>query len=240
MKRMLMRMALIVTLSIAWFWISTAYVGYRLNETDVYVASTDIKAGEQITDDKVKAVRIPRNYVHPKAFFSRQDLVGKYVKEGYGFVTGDIILSNQVSADPPQVMGDLLPGERRIAIPTDLVRAVGGELKTGSRVDVYFVPKEQEAGRWGEGGQSQASKLILENVRVLMAKDTSARPAVVAEGADGPAPVQSSSDIEGTRAVPATVILAVTPQQVDILLQYASQGGFWLVERSPEQEGIKG
>jgi len=179
--------------------------------TTVVVAREPIPARTPIKRDALAYRELPAAYVHPDAYRKIEDVIGKAA-------TSAIIPGEQVLKSRTAMIGEasedlalaLNPGERAVSVAINEVSGVSGLLKTGDRVDVA-VTFDLETG----GETASYTSTVIQNVRVLAAKRTSA----------------SGEQREGSRS--QTVVLAVTPTQAQHLVLGSERGTIRILLRSP-------
>ncbi|MBI2848510.1 MAG: hypothetical protein HYX88_00035, partial [Chloroflexi bacterium] len=97
------------------------------------------------------------------------------------------------------------------AIPVDLVKSVGGLIDVGDRVDLLVSFKETTTG-WS------STRQMLSRLRVLEVRDAQGFTVIPKKRAEG--------DFE--RSVPAAVVLAATPSEVEQIVHYLENGQIYL------------
>jgi len=215
-------------------------------EVSVVVAATDLSLGSELTADKLTTVTRPQ--AEASGTFQRpEELVGRIVRRtvvagqaltGADFETGVSI----------EVAQSVRPGLRAIAVPLSRVDSVGALLQAGDYVDVILslrdidglnpiVTPNPRAGQVGvDGGvpdpyqlldeyvNNTTVKVVVQNVQVLAALPRSSEPSNVVAPAGAPEP-----DV--------VVVLAVTPQQAEVIRFVQLDGNISLVLRAPGDYG---
>ncbi len=216
--RMVFGLVLIVGLGLAGFavYLAKGYVGNYQAElaqeraaraaivptTTVYVATRQLKYGEHMAKEDVRAVKWPVNAIPEGAFKDIKALFPKgdnILRSATRIIEKDeAILAAKVTA-PGQEAGitaQLAKGKRAFAIKVDVVSGVSGFLRPGNRVDVYWS---------GESVNQNVTKLIESGVR-LIAID------------------QKAGGDMSEAAIARTVTVEVSPEQVAALAQAQSTG----------------
>jgi pilus assembly protein CpaB len=209
----------------------------------VVVASQNLPLGQSVTAEMVSTVdRDPADaldtYQHP------EDVVGMVVRrpvaQGAALTTEDF----QSNVSVPQLAQSLTPGLRAVSVPLSRVDSVGALLQPGDWVDavlsledldglnpvVLSNPSGFQVGPDGsitspyfqmdEFVNNTSIKVVVQNVQVLAALP--------------PDPTTDSSDPNATTAQPdLVVILAVTPQQAEVIRFAQMDGNISLALRSP-------
>lgn len=182
----------------------------------VVVAREPIPVRTPIKREALTYREVPAAYIHPDAYRKIEDVIGKAATAA--ILPGEQILKSR-TATVGEASEDLAlalnPGERAVSVAINEVSGVSGLLKVGDRVDVA-VTFDLEAG----GASSSYTSTVIQNVRVLAAKRTSA----------------SGEQREGNKA--QTVVLAVTPAQAQHLVLGSERGTIRMLLRSPADSEI--
>ena len=175
---------------------------------DVFVVTQQVRYGQRLSQENVRAVRWPENAIPEGAFKSMEELFprGEDVQRSVlrTMDTDEAITASKVT-DPGEDAGvgsRLGPGMRAFAIRVDVTSGVSGFLRPGDRVDVYWTGTPP-------GGSGEFTTLIDTNVR-LIAVD------------------QSADEDRNTASIARTVTVEATPQQVATLAQAQESGRLWL------------
>lgn len=100
---------------------------------EVMVAARDLRAGEPVTPDRLEARSVPLDGTILEALLVPGDLDGT-----------PMVTATALPAGTPLRDADLRPvvapaGKRRMSLPVDPARAVGGRIEVGDRVDVIHI-----------------------------------------------------------------------------------------------------
>lgn len=215
-------------------------------EVSVVIAATDLALGTELTADRLTTTTRPQT--DASGTFQRpEELVGRIVRRpvaagqafsGADFETGvDLVVAQSIR-----------PGLRAIAVPLSRVDSVGALLQAGDFVDVILSltdadglnpivianPNANQAGVDGSLPEPYISidsylnnttvKVVVQNVQVLAVLPRSSDPSNVVAPAGAPEP-----DV--------VVILAVTPQQAEVVRFVQLDGNISLVLRAPADSG---
>ncbi len=171
---------------------------------DVYVAAAELKYGQVLTKDDVKAIEWPANSIPETAFTNIEDLFGLEDDEEFRIIIrlvdeGEILLSTKVTnlGEDAGVASRLAKGMRAFTLRVDVASGVSGFLRPGNKVDIYWTGQVNR--------DKQVTKLIMEGIS-LIAIDQSA----------------GTSTSEAT--VAKTVTVAVSAKTVASLAQAQSSG----------------
>jgi Flp pilus assembly protein CpaB len=179
----------------------------------VYVASHDIALGTQGSEvaqrSMLRVEHVPRRSVVPGAI-SQPNQIDKLVAVEPIYAGEQISTRRFRTADEQGVRAQLKGNLRAINVSGTDGELLAGTLKDGDRVDVV--------GNWffPEGGQNHVSRVVLRNLLVLQAPDTS----------------KVQSKIGANPNEPFTVMLAVTDAQAQ-KLWWVVKNGTWTLQLRP-------
>jgi pilus assembly protein CpaB len=205
-------------------------------EGPVVVATTDIALSTKVRADQVTEQTKPLTEILPGAFTDVSQVVGKVVRQAVtegAQITGDTF--GQTSGSILNIETPI--GLRSIAVEVDQVTGVGTVIKTGDYVDmvVGFASDKfpvvtqnpvDDSFQVVAGLNGTSVKLLLQGMQVL---GTLLPPA--ATTTDPNASAEPGTALNDQREI---VILAVTPQQVEVIKFAQLDGSISLVLRSPE------
>lgn len=174
----------------------------------VYVATRQLKYGEPLTEDAIRAVKWPVNAVPEGAFtdlavlFPPDVVEKRYVLRAMEKDEAIMALKVTAPGEDAGINSRLERGMRAFAIPVDVASGVSGFVRPGDRVDVYWTGSLRGLT---DNAAGDFTKMIEAGVKVI-AIDQSANGEIEA----------------GTIA--RTVTVAVSPEQVAALAQARSSG----------------
>lgn len=203
--------------------------------TKVYVWATDCAETKVITMDDIKEVTIPADAVTEEMILVNQrakdangnevsaleaHVLGKMVNTGV--YAGEYVTPNALVAkediDPFKVMD--LSGYRKYALGTSAIQAVGGNIEAGNVVDLIITVKGTTQDENGKGVEWTYSKVFMENVLVYKV--------LTSDGSDYKDHIKHE-DVE--YSTPSTLILAVTPSQIEEIKARESLGTISFIGR---------
>ena len=213
-------------------------------DVTVVVAAADLPLGLQVTADKLSTTTVPQTEA-TGTFQDPQQLVGRVVRHA---VSQGTTLTNDdfdTGVSVPDLVNSLQPGMRAIAIPLTKVNSVNALLQAGDYVDVLISMEDVDglnpvviANPTPAIGSSSNDyvpytsldnwvnnttvKVVVQNVQVLAA--IAAQPADTTDQSN-PAPPTAQPDM--------VVLLAVTPQQAEVVRFAQLDGNISLVLRAP-------
>ena len=185
--------------------------------TQVYVANRDIRYGEELADEDFRLIPWPKDAV-PEGVFNEENPIHVEGDERRialrAMNTNEVILASKVTEPgaPAGLISELEVGMRGYAMSVDPLMAVGGFLRPGDRVDIYWTSTIQEYGHNEEGeriveDEFTVTRLIETGINVIAVDHRR----VETEGDDGP---QSAS----------TIVVGITPEQAASLTLAQAQG----------------
>jgi len=195
--------------------------------TSVVVAATDISAGTIIASDQVQSVEVPEDDLISGAITDTNLVVGEAAR--YKIYEGEQVATGKVGAenDTEGLSGVVPLGMRAFSIGVEEVRAVGGLLRPGNRVDIY-VSRTIENNTGSDDDDVVVSNLLLQDIEVLAVAQQAQEPAAQTDSTDTTTTSGELPEDVDVQADAASVTLSVTPQQAGILVcaqQDPSSGG---------------
>jgi pilus assembly protein CpaB len=209
---------------------------------NVVVAALDLPLGTELTADKLTTqtrtqAEASGTYQRPEELVAQ--IVHRAVPAGEALTSADFETTSN-----NQISQSLQPGLRAIAVPLSSVDAVGELLQAGDRVDVLISmrdtdglnpivipnPAASQSTIDGTAPEPYISidtylnnttvKVVVQNVQVLAVQPRPIEPTNITAPANSPVP-----DV--------VVVLAVTPQQTEIVRYGQLDGNISLVLRAP-------
>lgn len=172
------KVALVVTIGAGVFAWNTLGVNYMVNKeidpVNVYFSAEEIPPGLKITEDMMNYKTMPATAIPPNAITDPDDILGKYVKHGYGMPKNSYFFDDTVLAEndmPNSSVLKLKDGEVAFPLIVDLETSLGNGIVPDTKVNLAFRAKifNEETGKeqpiFGE---------LAENVRVTSVKDNNA------------------------------------------------------------------
>lgn len=204
-------------------------------EGPVVVATTDIPLSTKIKADQVAVEVKPLSAILPGAYTDESQVIGKVVRQA---VTTGAQITGDTFGQTGSVLNIETPaGLRSIAVEVDQVTGVGTVIKTGDYVDmvVGFASDKfpvvtqnpvDDSFQVVSGLNGTSVKLLLQGMQVL-----GTLLPVPPTNTDPEASTQPGTALNDQREI---VILAVTPQQVEVIKFAQLDGSISLVLRSAE------
>lgn len=183
----------------------------------IIIANVDIPARSKIKAVMLTKVMKPETEVEPGAISNPKDAEGDVSL--VSIAAGSAIVQSKIGVPAAVgVTGRLKVGQRAVSIPVDMVKSVSGLIEPGDRVDVMA-----SVGA-ANGGKTPRTVAIIRGATVL-AVDSAIEPNAQASGAPS-APAGQA---------PATVTLAVSAAQANLLTVADLNANLRLALRSPEE-----
>jgi Flp pilus assembly protein CpaB len=213
-------------------------------EVQVVVASTNLSIGTALTSDVLATASRPQSQA-TNTYGSPDDVVGMVVRRNVA--QGEALMSQdfQSAVTVPDLVQAIQPGLRAMAVPLSRVDSVGMLLQPGDWVDVVLTIDERDGLNPVSIPNAAASpgvaapyvgidefvnnttvKVVVQNVQILAALHD--QPIADAGAGTGNAPAPQASGSPDVIAV-----LAVQPQQVEVIRFAQVDGRISLVLRSP-------
>lgn len=213
-------------------------------DVSVVVAAANLPLGTELTADQLSTESRAQDdasgtYQHPEELVGR--IVRREVSAGQALTAADFDGNSDV-----QIAQSLQPGLRGMAVPLSSVDAVAELLQPGDRVDVLIAMRDSDGlnpvvisnpnyGQSSIGGDADPNpyitidefvnnttvKVVVQNVQVLAVMPRSTDP-------NNPAPAPEPDVV---------VVLAVTPQQSEVVRYGQLDGNISLVVRAPDDSG---
>ncbi|UCB56765.1 MAG: Flp pilus assembly protein CpaB [Candidatus Omnitrophota bacterium] len=187
-----------------------------VEEARILIAARDITKGSVIDYDMLAFKTMPLTFIQPGAFASKEGAVGKTA--AITIIAGEQILSSKLAAPETglTLAGKTPPGKRAITIGLDAASAVGGMVGPGDHVDVLAIFTAPSI-----------TVTLFQDILVLAVGQR-----IVAEAEERR---PRREEVLGTGR--ETVTLALTPQEVQILILATEQGKIRLTLRPRMETG---
>ncbi|MEQ1691767.1 MAG: Flp pilus assembly protein CpaB [Gemmatimonas sp.] len=183
----------------------------------VVVAAKDIAEGAEIQEADVRVEQWPEPVVPENAFEATVRISGRVSR--VPIYAGEAIVPGRLAPEgaTPGLEAKIVAGKRAMGVRINDVSGMNGMIQPNSRVDILL-------SLTGAAGEQQATKVFMENMRVL---------------ATGP---DFTRNAEG-RVTPSTVVMIeVTPEEAELLAAATQRGQIQLVLRGfsePNGAGAK-
>lgn len=190
-----------------------------IERAPVLVARSAIDQRSQIRAADVEVLQLPAEAVHPQALTDVADIENMFAATD--LFPGEQILRTDISErQGGGVLAQLIPeGYRALSLAVSDAMAAGGLVEPGDRVDLIATYEDRKVG-WSGGA------VVVQNVEVLAISK-------LLLGAD------SEADSDNGRSSPtslnATVTIAVTPYQSQLVAVAGQFGELHIVLRRPDE-----
>ncbi len=185
--------------------VSYLYLSAAAVEQPIVVAAQDIPAYTWIDASMLRVQRVPAAAVHPQSLPDPDLIRGQYATRN--ILSEEAVLSGILVNPGSQAAGmpwQLEPGQRAMAVPCPPGRGAGGTIAPGHLVDLVHFRESSIHG-------PAAGRLLLTGVKVLDVRNSSGSPWRPGSGDS-----------------PSTAVLAVAPNQAEILAYAMSTGDLFL------------
>lgn len=221
MKRLMLSIAVGVSVVALVFGANTAYVNSMVKPINVPIASQDIPPHTQITEEMIKMVQLPTKGIPPEAIKSKEELIGKWSQVDYGIPKNSYFYKGKVVSEEELLDAErmkLKDGERLYTFTVDIEKSAAGNIIPGVLVDIWYIGRtpdnEQIVGR------------LFRDVLVIGAKNRKAEDILEKQ-------TQTDEKNKENRELYPTVIqLAVNDEQIPYLDLARATGAIQLIPKS--------
>jgi pilus assembly protein CpaB len=212
-------------------------------DVTVVVAAANLPLGAQVSAESLTTATKPQTEAQG-TYQDPQQVVGKVVRKPVA--QGEVLMNDdfESTVSVPDLVNSLQPGMRAIAVPLNGTDSVAQLLQAGDYVDVLLSMEDTDAKNpvvvpnpspnVGTGDSAPyvsiddfvnntSVKVVVQNVQVLAAMAST--------------PQDANSNTPATPAPDMVVLLAVTPQQAEVVRYAEIDGNISLVLRAPADAG---
>lgn len=158
-KKLILIFIPVAIISSCLYFSITAYLNYRENYVEVYVASHNIFQRKCIDEKDLELRVIPYQYLSNDIYVEKDEMLGKYVKLSYSIPKGSFIYKTALEDDIKDLSHTLLKdGEVNYDIYTSEVKVNPRSLGLGMYVDLYLTI--------GNNREKPISGVLIENARI--------------------------------------------------------------------------
>ena len=158
-KKILMIAIPAVLIAISLFFSISAYLTYRQDYVEVYVASHNLTQRTKVEMQDLELKKMPKQYLSEDIYTDDEDILNKYVKLSCLIPKGAFFYKGFLQSDIKDLSHTLLrEGEVNYDIYTGEVKVNAGSLDVGMYVDLYL--------SLGNSHEKPESALFLENCRI--------------------------------------------------------------------------
>ena len=181
-KKILKTAVPVIMIGLSLFFSLNAYLTYRQDYVEVYVASHNLSQRTRIEMQDLELKKLPKQYLSADIYTGSEEILGKYVKLSCLIPKGDFFYRGFLQDSIKDHSHTLLrEGEVNYDIYTSEVKVNAGSLDVGMYVDLYL--------SIGSNHERPASGLLMENCRItglfdsqgkmIQSYDTSSRAAII-------------------------------------------------------------
>lgn len=158
-KKILMIVIPAAIASVCLFFSLKAYRKYSDDYIKTYVASHKISQRTQITENDLKEIEVPKEYLSEDVYKNKDSILGKYVRLSYSIPKGSLFYKTALESDIKDLAFTLLQkGQASYDIYVSEIKVNTGNLNTGMYVDLYLTINTNE---------KPVSDLLLEYCRII-------------------------------------------------------------------------
>ena len=158
-KKILMVAFPLIMIGFCLYFSLSAYLTYREDYVEVYVASHNLSQRNRISDQDLEKRKLPKQYLSKDIFLDKEEILGKYVKLSCLIPKGAFFYKGFLQEDIKDLAHTLLrQGEVNYDIYVSEVKVNAGSLDVGMYVDLYLSV--------GSSHEKPESDLLIENCRI--------------------------------------------------------------------------
>lgn len=214
--RIIAILSAVVTAAALYLYLAGLNKPKEIERSPVVVAAVRIDAGQVVARDMVEVKNLPVEAVTANAARSVDEVAGRVcnarTEPGEQMLVSRFVTTGETADSLAFAVEE---GKRAFTIPVDGVTGLAGLLRPRDRVDILLIISVADSAEGSDGTLTVTySQILLQNLPVLATGNV-----MKEEGTGG--------------EMPATVTLAVTPEQAVKLNLAMAQGNIRLVLRSP-------
>lgn len=230
MKRYLITLIQILLLVVV---AAALFLGYKalVNPVNVYVFNQDVDSGIKITESMVKVVQVPKAALSTADYVTSGKELSDKVTTGKVFEGQYVLKQNVVDSDKVSPFSDSTKTKnlRKVAVKASFDTAAGGTLQKGDVVDLLVSVKEQNSDNY-------TTKTFLTDVLVYNVIDSDGNTYLYDETkySDQNENKKSADDENAYGTTLATVVLAVSPGDAELVVNNSKEGTISIATQFPE------
>jgi len=204
------------------------------NSVNVVTAASDVAARTTLSADMLKVTAVPADQALSGSYSDAADLVGLTTR--YPLVNGEQVTTSKIgeAQKDDESLARVVPaGKRAISIAARQESIVAGLVLPGDLVDVIAVFSATDTG-------VDKAVTILQNVEVLAVGETAQEPIPppvnAGDATPGSVRLGQAPDDAGPQPDAATVTVAVTPAQAQVVALAGDKATLWLSLRPRGEE----
>lgn len=134
------------------------YTKYKIGYTKVYVATHQLAQRSLLTEDDIKEIEIPKEYLTDDIYSNSEEIINKYVKLSYSIPKGSFIYKGAIESDIKDLANTLLKeNEVNYDIYTSDIKINTANLNKNMYIDLYLTINNKD---------KPISDLLLSNARI--------------------------------------------------------------------------
>lgn len=166
-KKILIIVAIVVSLSSSLFLSIKTYLQYREDYVDVYVASHQISQRTHLSMQDMKVIRLPKQILNEDVLNDPESIEGKYVRLSYSIPKGSLFYKTALESDIRDLADTLLmKGQVNYDLYITEVKINSGSIAANMYVDLYLTVSRND---------KPISDLLIRNCRITGLYDGNGR-----------------------------------------------------------------
>lgn len=163
-KKILIIVPIVLIMSLSLYLSGRAFLMYRQDYIDVYVASHQISQRTKLSDQDITTIRLPKQVISDDIYNDENDILGKYVKLSYSIAKGSLFYKGYLEEDIKDLAGTLLKdGQVCYDLYVNEIKVNTATLSDNMLIDIYLSINTNN---------KPISDLLIEDCRILSIFDS--------------------------------------------------------------------
>ena len=163
-KKILIIVPIVLIMSLSLYLSCRAFLMYRQDYIDVYVASHQISQRTKLSHQDITTIRLPRQVISDDIYNDENDILGKYVKLSYSIAKGSLFYKGYLEDDIKDLAGTLLKdGQVCYDLYVNEIKVNTATLSDNMLIDIYLSINMNN---------KPISDLLIEDCRILSIFDS--------------------------------------------------------------------
>ena len=138
-KKIILIVVAALALAASLFFAISAYFNYSEHYEKACVASHQLYQRTKISEEDLKMIEVPKEYLGSDVYYRKQDVLGKYVKMSYSLAKGSLFYKGALEEDIKDLANSYLnKGEVNFDLYANEVKINSGGLSVDMYVDLYL------------------------------------------------------------------------------------------------------
>ena len=158
-KKILIITPIVLLMSLSLYFSGRAFLMYKQDYVDVFVASHQISQRSKLTDEDIMTIRLPKQILNDDIYNDKNDILDKYVKLSYSIAKGSLFYKGYLEDDIKDLANTLLQeGQVCYDLYVHEIKVNTANLNDNMLVDIYLSINNNN---------KPISDLLIENCRIL-------------------------------------------------------------------------